>query len=126
MANKNELIKEAMETISSLVTSVEQLTNENLFLKQKIEREKVAAELEVRGLVTYEKLASIKDNTISDEEFKEMKDLLKIDPYSSNFYRPIENNSQEIVKTASDAFDYRRNYRIEYLSEELSKLNNQY
>lgn len=126
MANKNELIKEAMETISSLVTSVEQLTNENLFLKKKIEREKVASELEIRGLVTYEKIASIKDNTISDKEFEEVKDLLKIDPYSSNFYRPIEHDNSEIIKTASDASDYRRNYRSEYLLEELSKLNNQY
>lgn len=135
MTNKNELLKEAMDTISSLMERVSTLeqTNEelksiNVNLKDRMDRDKLAAELEIRGVVGYEKIAAVKDGTISEVELEELRNIVKLNPYSSNYYRAEETRitEPEQIKTASDAGDYRRTYRASYLLEELKQLNNQY
>lgn len=125
--DKDLLLKQASDLISDLVTDLEnnktkvsQLEKELYSLRKSNETQKLAQELELKGVVSFDKISSLRNGELDDDEITELKTLSKLDAgYNSNY---------EITKSASvfediqgeSATAYNKRMRTEYLLEEMN------
>lgn len=122
----SDLIKDLTDTIKDLKKENNNLSTENETLKEASEREKVARILEERSLVSYEKIASLRDGRIKKEEFERLKHLTEFETIDSNY----EKNSSFDMSTSSfsnhslDSVEKRREERAEQFYNGLQNIIN--
>lgn len=123
MHNKKQLLKEASEVINDLTnelnntkTLVHELQTELSNIKDLNRREKLAMELEKKGLTSYEELERIKRNNLDPEELNRLEKMSELDTsYISEIYENDNNASYTDNDDSSPAVDYRIQYFLEQL-----------
>lgn len=123
--DKDLLLKQASDLISDLVTDltnskavVAKLEAEISVLKKSTETEKLANELELKGLVSFDKISALREGELDEDEINELKTLSKLDlTYNSN-YEPTKIASGDVEPMESTS-DYNRRLRTQYLYENL-------
>lgn len=114
----SDLISDLVENLSASKSNIEKLQNELAILKKSTETEKLANELELKGLVSFDKISALRDGELDEDEINELKTLSKLDlNYNSN-YEPAKIASGEIEPTES-VVDYNRRLRTQYLIDNL-------
>lgn len=119
----NNLLKEASDLIADLSNelSVARETTVNLQseitnLKSEIRRQKLASELDKKGLTSYDELSRI--NNMSDEELDNLEKLSSLDvSFTTERYTPNLEISESSYKTDTESEAYRS--RTQYLKENL-------
>jgi len=124
-----ELFKEASDVIEELIEKMANIQEENeqmrielLELKEASEREKVAAILEERSLTSMSKIASLRNGSLSKEEFERLKIIAESNILDSNFEYDKETKiatDYNIPETPMESLERRRQERAEMLYNDL-------
>lgn len=122
--DKDLLLKQASDLITDLVSNLENNKNKILILEKELsdlkkhtETEKLANELELKGLVSFDKISALRDGELNEEEISELKTLSKLDlNYGSNYETSKVANEPDTIEST---VDYNRRLRTQYLYENL-------
>jgi len=115
----SDLISDLVEDISTSKNTIQKLEEELSVLKKATETEKLANELELKGLVSFDKISALRDGNLDEEEINELKTLSKLDlSYNSNYESSTKVATGDFDSQDS-AVDYNRRLRTQFLMDNL-------
>lgn len=115
----SDLISDLVEDISTSKSTIQKLEEELSVLKKSTETEKLANELELKGLVSFDKISALRDGNLDEDEINELKTLSKLDlSYNSNYESSTKVATGDFDSQDS-AVDYNRRLRTQFLMDNL-------
>jgi hypothetical protein len=115
----SDLISDLVEDISTSKSTIQKLEEELSVLKKATETEKLANELELKGLVSFDKISALRDGNLDEDEINELKTLSKLDlSYNSNYESSTKVATGDFDSQDS-AVDYNRRLRTQFLMDNL-------
>lgn len=124
LSYKDNLLKEASDLINDLGselqsarTKITKLETDLRMANQTLRKDKLANDLESKGLVTYEELEKIKNEDINEDEMNRLEKLSEYDmSYVTEKYTPNQTNVENSYPKNDENYITRTQYLIQNLT----------